>query len=96
MLPRSAKITFASHTYKYTHNYTVNRERFAGLNFCVFHNFQGYRRSFSMNIYKLYIMALFKCFKCKAPQTFSHEKLHWVDLQKFSPVNVSPFMVVLH
>ena len=30
--------------------YTVNREGFAGLNFCVFHNFQEYHESFSMNI----------------------------------------------
>ena len=52
---------------------TVNRERFAGLNFCFFRSFQGYRESFSV---KLHIMALFKCFKRKGPQKFSCEKLH--------------------
>ena len=30
--------------------YTVNRERFAGLNFCVFHGFQEHHESFPMNI----------------------------------------------
>ena len=54
---------------------TINRGRFTGLNF---HGFQEYRKSFSMNLYlylyKLHIMALFKCFKCKAPQKFSHKK----------------------
>ena len=30
--------------------YTVNGERFAGLNFHVFHGFQEYRGSFSVNI----------------------------------------------
>ena len=29
---------------------TVNRERFAGLNFRVFHGFQEYRESFSVDI----------------------------------------------
>ena len=29
---------------------TVNRERFAGLNFRIFHSFPEYRESFSMNI----------------------------------------------
>ena len=35
--------------------------RLVGLNF---HGFQEYRESFTVNIYKLCIMALFKCFKC--------------------------------
>ena len=30
--------------------YTVNVERFAGLNFQAFHGFQEYRESFSMNM----------------------------------------------
>ena len=59
--------------------YTVNGERFAGLNFC---GFQGYRERFSVNIYKLHIMALFKCFKSKALRKFSREKLHWVESMK--------------
>ena len=29
---------------------TVNGGRFAGLNFCVFHGFQEYRESFSVNV----------------------------------------------
>ena len=46
--------------------YTVNRERFAGLNFCVFRGFQEHCESFPVNIYlrtlyKLRIMALFNC-----------------------------------
>ena len=53
--------------------FTVNGERFAELNFCIFHSFQQH---------KLCIMALFKCFKHKAPQKFSHEKLHWVESTK--------------
>ena len=53
------------------HVYTINGERFAGLNFPVFRCFQEYHESFSMNIYlailyKHLIMAL--CFKHKAPQ----------------------------
>ena len=31
--------------------HTINMERFAGLNFCVFCGFQEYHKSFSMNIY---------------------------------------------
>ena len=50
---------------------TVNRERFAGLNFC---SLQEYHESFIVNIlYKLWIMALFKCFKRKALLKFSRE-----------------------
>ena len=47
--------------------YTVSVERFTRLNF---RNFEEYCESFSMNIYKLCIMVLFKYFKCKAPQKF--------------------------
>ena len=48
---------------------TVNGKRFAGLNFCVFGSFQEYHKSFSYLyiLYKLRMMALLKCFKCKAP-----------------------------
>ena len=35
--------------------YTVNGERFAGLNFCIFHGFQEYRKSFSVNISAFFI-----------------------------------------
>ena len=38
--------------------YTVNGERFAGLNFRVFHDFQEYRQSFSVNL-----VPLFNCTK---------------------------------
>ena len=34
------------------------------------------------SLYKLRIMALFKCCKRKAPQKFSREKLHWVEYAK--------------
>ena len=30
---------------------TINEERFAGVNFCVFHGFQEHRKSFSVNIH---------------------------------------------
>ena len=30
--------------------YTVNMERFTGLNFCILHGFQEYRESFPINI----------------------------------------------
>ena len=40
--------------------YTVNGERFTGLNFHVFHGFQEHRESFPVNIYKLCVMALVK------------------------------------
>ena len=39
---------------------TVNGERFAGLNFRIFHGFQEHRESFPVNVYKLCIMALLK------------------------------------
>ena len=65
---------------RHYHNYernkiitTVNGERFAGLNF---RGFQEHRESFPVNIYKLRIMALFKCCKRKAPRKFFREKLH--------------------
>ena len=34
--------------------HTVNRERFAGLNFCIFRGFQEHHESFSMNIHFIY------------------------------------------
>ena len=62
---------------------TVKGGRFARLNFHSFHDSQEYHKSFSVNIYcKLLIMALFDCFKRKAPQKFSDEKLYWVESAK--------------
>ena len=66
---------------------TVNVERFAALNFRVFHGFQDHE-SFSVNIYShkqaLYTGIVYKpkCLKCKAPQKFSREKLYWVEFAK--------------
>ena len=60
----------------------VNGERFAGLNFRVFRGFQEHRKSFPVNLYISFIMALFKCCKHKAPQKFSCEKLHTVESAK--------------
>ena len=48
----------------------INVERFAGLKIC---SFQEYNKGFSMNfyyIYELYVMVLFKYFKCKAHTPF--------------------------
>ena len=70
----------------YNKQITVNWERFTGLNFRGFRGFQEYRESFPINIHKLRIMVLFKCFKHKAPF------IRW-SLQKFSLVNLSPFTV---
>ena len=59
--------------------YTVNEERFTGLNFRGFCSFQEYRGSFSVNIlfiYKLCIMALFN----KTPQKLFHENFIGLNL----------------
>ena len=61
--------------------YTINRERFAGLNFYVFRGFQEHRKSFPVNIYKLCIMTRYYC-KHKTPQKFSCEKLYWMESAK--------------
>ena len=78
--------------------YTINRERFAGINFCVFCSFQEYHESFSMNIIQASCNGTcclsIKYFKHKAPQKFSREKLHWVESAIFSPANLSPFTVI--
>ena len=39
-------------------------------------------------------MALFKCFKSKAPLKFSLEKLHGWNPWKFSPANLSDYGVL--
>ena len=44
-------------------------------------------------LYKFHIMALFKFFKCKAPQKFPVNNFIGGNLQKFSPANLSPFTV---
>ena len=69
---------------------TVNGERFAGLNF---RGFEEYRKNFSVNIRKLRIMALFKCFKRKVQRKFSRENFIEWNPRKFSPANLSPFTV---
>ena len=38
-------------------------------------------------------MALFECFKCKAPQKFVKNFIRW-NPRKFSPANLSPFTVI--
>ena len=44
-------------------------------------------------LYKLRIMALFKCFKHKAPQSFPIKNFIGWNLRKFSPMDLSLFMV---
>ena len=48
--------------------YTVSMERFAGLYFCSFFGFEEKCKSFSVSIFYIRIMALFKY---EAPQKFS-------------------------
>ena len=62
--------------------YTINWERFAGLNFHVFCGFQEYCEIFSGILIYIIQALLFKHFKCKSPQKFSREKLHWVESVK--------------
>ena len=55
--------THSRHSKLYRHSsreyrHTVSGERFAGLNFCVFHSFQEYHESFSMNINALSLIRL--------------------------------------
>ena len=59
--------------------YTVNGERFTGLNF---RGFQEHRESFPVNLYLYYYNGLVKCYKLKAPRKFSREKLHWMEFAK--------------
>ena len=39
-------------------------------------------------------MALFDCFKSKGPQKFPMKNFIWWNPRKFSPANLSPFMVI--
>ena len=73
--------------------YATNGERFAGLNFHIFHSFQEHCESFPVNILFILYMVFFKCRKCNKPQKYFREKLHWVYAAKFSPVNLSLFTV---
>ena len=71
----------------------ANGERFAGLNFSILCSFKEYCKSFSMNIYKLCIMALFKCLNVRHFESFPmKDYIEW-NPQKFSPENLSPFVV---
>ena len=75
--------------------YSVNVERFTGLNFHTFHGSQEYRKSFSMNNHlpEHYTM-MPALFKHKAPQKFSDENYFIeLNLRKFSLANLSTFMV---
>ena len=77
---------------------TVNRGRFAGLNFCIFPGFQEYRKIFSVNVYllcKLCIVALFKYFKHKAPRSFPMKNFIGWNPQKFNPANISSFTLYI-
>ena len=79
--------------------HTINGERFAGLNFRVFHGFQEHRESFTVNIHFI-IQASYNAWHCFSVVNVRHRESFPVknytgwNPRKFSPVNLSPFTVV--
>ena len=75
----------------YYKEYTVNGERFTGINFC---DFQEHRESFPVNIHFIHIMALFSVVNVRHSESFPVKNYIGWNPRKFSPENLSPFTVL--
>ena len=84
-------LSVTKHTFKAAQKQclTVNGERFTGLNFRVFHGFQEYRESFSVNIYLYYTSFIWwRCLSVlnvRLRESFPANKFHWVESMKVYP-----------
>ena len=75
--------------------YKANYRKRGKIRWAKLSHFSRAPRKFSHEfLYKLRIMALFKCCKNKAPQKFSHKNYIRWNLQNFSPANLAPFTVI--